>query len=219
MNSTEAAAAPSTSITVGNGSADAAAGAAKPAAAPPYRIRLVRLVKREMKRPGGWKRSLACFDFFLRLLAIAAFVSAAVSMGTDSEMLPFFTKDFQFYADFADFPSLMFFVLADAAAAGYLAFSLLFSIFCIIKPLLTCPRLFLLTFDLLGVALTMAGASAAAAIVYLAHEGNSKANWVAFCMRFQGFCQQSSGAIIASFVGTILLMLMVALSALSLRRH
>ncbi|KAH0453316.1 hypothetical protein IEQ34_017640 [Dendrobium chrysotoxum] len=213
MNSTEATA-PSTSINIGDGKTDTRT----KETVPPYRLLLTKL-RRDIKTPGGWKRGLAVFEFFLRLLAISAFVSAAVSMGTDNEMLPFFTKDYQFYANFADFPSLTFFVVADGIVAGYLVFSIPFSIFCIIKPLFTCPRLFLLTFDVLAVALTMAGASAAAAIVYLAHTGNSKANWIAFCIRFQDFCQQSSGAVIASFVGTVILILMVALSALALRRH
>lgn len=100
MNSTEASA-PSTSINIADGKTETRI----KETVPPYRFLFAKL-RRDMKTPGGWKRGLAVFDFFLRLLAISAFVAAAVSMGTDNEMLQFFTKDYQFYANFADFPSL-----------------------------------------------------------------------------------------------------------------
>ncbi|KAK8957432.1 hypothetical protein KSP39_PZI001582 [Platanthera zijinensis] len=188
---------------------------------PPPRRRFLfsRFFRGDAKTPRGRKRGLAIFDFFLRLFAIAALVAAIASMGTDDETLPFVTFNFQFHANFADFPALLFFVIADAIALGYLVLSIPLSIACIIRPALACPRLFLLTFDLIAFALTVAGSSAAAAIVYLAHTGSSKANWLAFCIRFQDFCQQSSGAVIASLVGAAILLLIVALSALSLRRR
>lgn len=69
------------------------------------------------------------------------------------------------------------------------------------------------------VALTTAAASSAAAIVYLAHTGNDKANWVAICLQFNDFCQRSSGAVVASFVAAVLLMLLVVVSALAVRKH
>jgi len=69
------------------------------------------------------------------------------------------------------------------------------------------------------VALNVAAGSAATSIVDLAHTGNEKTNWVAICLRFDGFCQEISSAVVASFIGTVILMLMVVMSALALRKH
>ena len=69
------------------------------------------------------------------------------------------------------------------------------------------------------VALNIAAGSAAASIVYLAHTRRKKTNWVVVCLRFVGFCQQISGAVVASFIVTVILMLMVVMSALALRKH
>jgi uncharacterized protein (TIGR01569 family) len=68
-------------------------------------------------------------------------------------------------------------------------------------------------------ALTTAAASSAAAIVYLAHTGNAKANWVAICIQFDGFCQRTSGAVVGSFLAVLIFMLLVIMSALAIRRH
>lgn len=191
-----------------------------PPAATPRRFPFAGLFRRDAKSPsGGRKRGLAIIDFFIRLFAIAALTAAAGAMGTAEETLPFVTNAFQFHANFADLPALLFLVIADAIAAGYLVFSIPLAIISIIRPTAVCPRLTLLIFDLVAVALTTAAGSAAAAIVYLAHSGNSKANWVAICNRFQDFCEQTSGAVVASMVGTVLLLLMVIISALLLPRR
>jgi uncharacterized protein (TIGR01569 family) len=68
-------------------------------------------------------------------------------------------------------------------------------------------------------ALTTAAASSAAAIVYLAHTGDAKANWVAICMQFDNFCQRTSGAVVGSFLAVLILMLLVIMSALAIRKH
>lgn len=65
-----------------------------------------------------------------------------------------------------------------------------------------------------------AGASAAASMVYLAHNGNTKLNWFGICRQFNSFCDRISGALIGSFAGVVLLILLVLLSAVALsRRH
>lgn len=68
-------------------------------------------------------------------------------------------------------------------------------------------------------ALTTAAASAAAAIVYLAHNGNPNTNWLAICQQFSDFCQNVSGAVVASFIAAVIFMFLIVLSALALRRH
>lgn len=66
------------------------------------------------------------------------------------------------------------------------------------------------------VALTTSAAGGAASIVYLAHNGNSDANWPAICQQFNDFCQKISGAVVASFLSVVILMALVVLSAFSL---
>lgn len=75
--------------------------------------------------------------------------------------------------------------------------------------------------DNLQVALTLntAAAAAAAAIVYLAHNGNPSANWLAVCQQFGDFCQKVSGAVVAAFVSVVVFMLLVVISGLALRRQ
>lgn len=69
-------------------------------------------------------------------------------------------------------------------------------------------------------ALLTAGASAAAAIVYLAHKGNSRTNWLSICQQFNSFCERISGSLIGSFAGIVLFMVMIFLLGAALsRRH
>jgi uncharacterized protein (TIGR01569 family) len=68
-------------------------------------------------------------------------------------------------------------------------------------------------------ALVTAGASAAAAIVYLAHKGNVKANWFAICQQFDSLCKRISGSLIGSFAAMVVLVLLILLSAIALVRH
>lgn len=65
---------------------------------------------------------------------------------------------------------------------------------------------------------TMAAASSAASIVYLAHNGNTNANWMAICQQFSDFCQQVSLAVVASFGAALNLAFLVVLSMFALKR-
>lgn len=64
-----------------------------------------------------------------------------------------------------------------------------------------------------------AGASAAAAIVYLAHKGNASANWLAICQQYQNFCNRITGSLIGSFGAVFILVLLIPLSGLALSRQ
>ncbi|WOL03504.1 casparian strip membrane protein 1 [Canna indica] len=217
MSTSEPAAA--TVIPVEDSHADAI-GKAPAAAAPPAAARSLPFFFRKTKGAGGgWKRGVALLDFMIRLCGIAATLVAAITMGTTNETLPFFTEFFQFHADFTDLPALLYFVVANGIAAGYLILSLLFSLACMVRPHALGPRLLLFIFDLVMVAFTASAASSAAAIVYLAHNGSDKANWVAICLRFDGFCQRISGAVVASFVAVVFFIVLVIMSGLVMRKH
>ncbi|MBA0577319.1 hypothetical protein Golob_024667 [Gossypium lobatum] len=145
----------------------------------------------------GVKKGFAIGDFVLRLCALGAALGATVAMGNADQVLPFFTQFLQFEAQYDDFDTFRFFVMAMGMVSGYLFISLPFSIIGIIRPFATKPRLFLVIFDSMMAALTIAAGSASASMVYLAHNGNDDVNWLPFCQQFGDFCQSASGAVIA----------------------
>ncbi|CAD6263470.1 unnamed protein product [Miscanthus lutarioriparius] len=168
----------------------------------------------------GVSRAVSIADVFLRFLSIVATIASAISMGTTNETLPFFTQFIQFEAKYSDLPSFTFFVAANAVVCTYLVLSIPLSIVHIIRPRARYSRLILVFFDAAMLALLTAGASAAAAIVYLAHKGNVRANWFAICQQFDSFCERISGSLIGSFAAMVLLIVLIFLSAFALaRRH
>ncbi|XP_062227196.1 casparian strip membrane protein 1-like [Phragmites australis] len=164
-------------------------------------------------------RCVALIDFVLRIAAFGPTLAAAIATGTSDETLSVFTQFFQFRARFDDFPALLFFMVANAIAAGYLVLSLPFSFVIVLRPQATGLRLLLLVCDMIMVALLTAAAAAAAAIVDLAHSGNLRANWVAICMQFHGFCQRTSGAVVASFLAVLVFILLVIMAAFAIRKR
>ncbi|XVE61441.1 hypothetical protein DITRI_Ditri06bG0040400 [Diplodiscus trichospermus] len=177
------------------------------------------LIANPKEKKSGLKKGMGIFDFLLRLAAIIAALAAAATMGTSDETLPFFTQFFQFEASYDDLPTFMFFVIAMALVAGYLVLSLPFSVVTIVRPHAAAPRLLLFIFDIVALTLATAAAAAAAAIVYLAHNGNPNTNWLAICQQFGDFCQKVSGAVVASFVTVVVLMLLILLSGFALKKH
>ena len=67
--------------------------------------------------------------------------------------------------------------------------------------------------------LLTAGASAATSIVYLAHNGNNSANWLAVCQQYNDFCQRASGSLIGSYGGIVVFILVILLAAIALSRQ
>ncbi|KAH8485358.1 hypothetical protein Peur_071009 [Populus x canadensis] len=168
---------------------------------------------------GGFKKGLAIFDFVLRLGAVVTALAAAATMGTSDQTLPFFTQFFQFQASYDDLPTFQFFVIAMAIVSGYLVLSLPFSIVAIVRPHATGPRLLLIILDTVALTLNTAAAAAAVAIVDLAQNGNSSANWLGICQQFDDFCQKASGAVVASFIAAGVLLFLIVISALALRKR
>ncbi|XP_028784909.1 casparian strip membrane protein 1-like [Neltuma alba] len=164
-------------------------------------------------RQAGWRRGMAIMDFILRLGAVAAALGAAAAMGASDQTLPFFTQFFRFEASYDDFTTFRFFVIAMASVAGYLVLSLPFSVVTIVRPQAVGARLLLIILDIVFLTLAVSSGAAAAAIVYLAHNGNPETNWLAVCGQFTDFCQATSGAVVSSFVAVLLLDFLIIMSA------
>ncbi|CAN0857746.1 Casparian strip membrane protein 5 [Linum grandiflorum] len=167
----------------------------------------------------GVKRGVAALDFILRLLGFIGTLGSAIMMATTNETLPFVTQFIRFRAEYNDLPTFTFFVVANGVVSAYLLLSLPLSIFHILRSTAKNSRIILLIFDTAALALLTAGASAAAAIVYLAHRGNTKANWLAICQQFNSFCERISGSLIGSYVGVTVFILLILLSASALSRR
>ncbi|GFQ07936.1 casparian strip membrane protein 5 [Phtheirospermum japonicum] len=168
----------------------------------------------------GVHRGVAVLDFILRLVAIIATLASAIAMGTTNESLPFFTQFIRFRAKYNDLPTFTFFVAANSIVSAYLVLSLALSISHIVRSGAQKSRVVLIFFDTAMLALLSAGASAAAAIVYLAHKGNTRTNWFAICQQFNSFCERISGSLIGSFGGIVVFIILILMSAVTLsRRH
>ncbi|KAF4376713.1 hypothetical protein F8388_025584 [Cannabis sativa] len=147
------------------------------------------------------RRGISMLDFVLRLIGIVGTMASAIAMATTDETLPFATRFVRFKANYDDLPTFTLFVVVNGVVGGYLVVSLSLSILHIV---------------MLG--FLTAGASASAAIVYLAHQGNTTANWFAICQQFNSFCGRISGSLIGSFVGVAVFILIILLSAVALAR-
>ncbi|RLM73591.1 hypothetical protein C2845_PM15G10740 [Panicum miliaceum] len=171
----------------------------------------------------GVGRAASVADVFLRFLAIVGTIASAIAMGTTNETLPFFTQFIQFEAKYSDLPS---FTYVSRRRFTFTA-TATWKPFCSLAPLAASPtikyfyrRFFVAANAVAMLALLTAGASAAAAIVYLAHKGNVRANWFAICQQFDSFCERISGSLIGSFAAMVLLIMLIFLSAFALaRRH
>ena len=67
-------------------------------------------------------------------------------------------------------------------------------------------------------ALVTSAASAAAGVVYLAHNGSDDANWMAVCMQFTDFCQATGMAVVVSFIAAVTFICLTLLSSFALKR-
>ncbi|CAI9752708.1 unnamed protein product [Fraxinus pennsylvanica] len=164
-------------------------------------------------------RGISILDLIMRIVAIIGTLGSAIAMGTTNESLPFFTQFIRFRAEYNDLPAFRYFVVANSIVTAYLILSLALSIFHIVKSGARVTRTVLIIFDMAMLAFLTSGASAAAAIVYLAHKGNTRVNWFAICQQFNSFCERVSGSLVGSFIAILVLMLLILLSAIALSRN
>ncbi|CAN4079395.1 unnamed protein product [Withania somnifera] len=169
-------------------------------------------------KPKG-NRGISFLDFIMRFVAILATLGSAIAMGTSNENLPSFKEFIRYKAEYKDLPTFTFFVVANGIVSVYLAVSLVLSLLHIVMSGARITRVVLILFDTVMMAFLTSGASAAAAIVYLAHKGNARANWIAICQQYNTFCDRASGSLVGSFIGVLVFLLLILLSALALSRN
>ncbi|XP_051120340.1 casparian strip membrane protein 1-like [Andrographis paniculata] len=161
-------------------------------------------------------RGISKLDFVMRIVAAIATLGSAIAVGTSSQMLHFIRR-FR-VQQHHDLPAFSFYVVSNAVTCGYLVLSLALSIFHILKSGAKVTRTVLIVLDMIILSLLTAGASAAAAVVHLAHKGDVQANWFAICQHSNTFCERVSGSLVGSFIGILVLMLLILLSAVAMSR-
>ncbi|KAM7268020.1 hypothetical protein ACFE04_010186 [Oxalis oulophora] len=167
----------------------------------------------------GLNRGVSILDFILRVVALIGTLASAISMATTNETLPFFTQFVRFRAEFDDLPTSTFFVVANGIVSAYLILSMPLSIFNVVRSKAQNSRVILLILDTASLAFLTSAASAAAAIVYLAHKGNTRTNWFAICQQFNSFCERISGSLIGSFGAILIFIFLILLSGVALSRR
>ncbi|KAG6396067.1 hypothetical protein SASPL_142205 [Salvia splendens] len=173
--------------------------------------------------PAPPSRGMSLVDFILRFVAAVSTMGSAIAVATTSRSLPSFDNFNNFIhftsRQYQDFPTFTFFVVSNAMATAYLILSLALSIFHIFKTGAKVTRTVLVILDTTIVCVLTAGASAAAAIAYVAHKGISEANWGGICERYNSLCERVSGALVGSFLGILALMLLIFFNAVALSRN
>ncbi|XP_042020229.1 casparian strip membrane protein 1-like [Salvia splendens] len=174
----------------------------------------------EAPTPAPPSRGMSLVDFILRFVAAVSTMGSAIAVATTSRSLPSFDNFIHFTSrQYQDFPTFTFFVVSNAMATAYLILSLALSIFHIFKTGAKVTRTVLVILDTTIVCVLTAGASAAAAIAYVAHKGSSEANWGGICERYNSLCERVSGALVGSFLGILALMLLIFFNAVALSRN
>ncbi|KAI3779196.1 hypothetical protein L2E82_08783 [Cichorium intybus] len=169
--------------------------------------------------PAGSNKGISVMDFVSRLVGIAGTLGAAIAMGTNEETLPFFTRFVSFSAEYDDFRAFRLFVIVNAIASAYFVLTIPLSIVHIMRSAARGSRILLIISDTVMLALVTAGASAAASIIYLAHNGNNSTNWLPVCQQYGDFCQAASGSLIGSFGAVVVFLLIILLGAIALSRQ
>ncbi|XP_021827220.1 CASP-like protein 1C1 [Prunus avium] len=131
----------------------------------------------------------------LRLMAVAATLSAAIVMVTSHERSNILGLSFE--AKYNHTPAFRYFVIANAIVTAY-GFLVLF------LPSKSQLWRLVVALDLVLTMLLTSGISAALAIGSVGRHGNSYAGWLPICGQVPKYCDQVKGALIASFVGLII---------------
>ncbi|KAK9267628.1 hypothetical protein L1049_010059 [Liquidambar formosana] len=161
----------------------------------------------------------------LRLLAFLATAAATVVMALNKESKTLVVATIgstpvtaTLTAEFQHTPAFVFFVVANAVASFHNLLVLVLD-FCGQKLDYKGLRLLMIPIlDMMVIALLSGGATAAAFMSELGKNGNSHARWNKICDKFNTFCDHGGGALIASFIGLGLLLVIAVMSIITLQK-
>ncbi|XP_062094527.1 CASP-like protein 1B2 [Humulus lupulus] len=161
--------------------------------------------------------------FMLRIACFLAMVSATIVMALNKETKTLVVATIgsnpvtaTLAAKFQYDPAFVFFIVANGLASLHNLLVIALDLF---KHKFNDKGLCLVIipiFDMLLVALAAAGDGAATFMAELGKNGNSHARWNKICDKFGAYCQRGGVALIASFIGLVLLIVITVLSILKL---
>ncbi|KAI3676772.1 hypothetical protein L1987_86385 [Smallanthus sonchifolius] len=151
----------------------------------------------------------------LRVLALFATTAATVVMALNKEKHIFAVATIgnapvkiEITAKFQHIPANVMFVIANGVATLHSLFML--SMLCFVRDKYDFKGLRFLTvaaLDMVTIAVVSGAATAVAFMGEVARNGNSHARWNKVCDNFERYCDQGSGAMLASYIGIFFLML------------
>ncbi|XP_077219231.1 CASP-like protein 1D1 [Tasmannia lanceolata] len=163
-------------------------------------------------------------DFSLRLLLFASTVVGIVVMVTSKQteyiMTPLAPFPIPNPAKFRYSPAFIYLVVALSVTGLYSLLSLTCSAFAISKPSPSTTLLFLFAImDALMAGILASATGAATSIAYVGLRGNSHVGWMKICNVYDKFCRHVGSSIGVSIFASIILVLLVMISAYSLYRR
>ncbi|XP_061367970.1 CASP-like protein 1E2 [Gastrolobium bilobum] len=165
----------------------------------------------------------AC-ELLMRVLALALTLGAAITIGADKQTkvvsiqlldtLP--PLNVPVTAKWHYLSALVYFVVANAIACAYAAFSVLLALTNRGKTKALWTLITVL--DAIMVALLFSGNGAATAVGVIGFRGNSHVQWNKVCNVFGKFCDQLAASLILSLLGSVVFLLLVVVPMLRLHR-
>ncbi|CAL0320197.1 unnamed protein product [Lupinus luteus] len=159
----------------------------------------------------------------LRVIAFLATASATIVMATNKETKNLIVATIgstsikaTITAKFNQSPAFVFFVIANASASLH---NLVMIAVETLGPQYDYKGLrlaMIAILDMLVMGLASSGDGAASFISELGKNGNKDARWNKICDKFENYCSQGGGALIASFIGLILLLIITVMSITNL---
>ncbi|XP_021763823.1 CASP-like protein 1B2 [Chenopodium quinoa] len=161
----------------------------------------------------------------LRLVALLATLAATIVMALNKETKTFVvatigtnTIKATLTARFQDTPANTFFVVANGLATLH-NLLVLAAMFFGKKIDSKGARYVVISFlDIINLAILSAGTNSAVFMAQLARHGNNHAQWNKVCDKFDTFCSRGGGAILASYVGLAIFLIVILISAFKLHQ-
>ncbi|CAN8325397.1 unnamed protein product [Cochlearia groenlandica] len=155
----------------------------------------------------------------LRMFAFTATLAAAIVMATNKETKTFVVATIgtipikaTLTAKFQHTPAFVFFVIANVMVSFHNLLMIVLHFFNRKMEYNGYRLLAVAILDMLNATLVSAAANAAAFMADLGKNGNKHARWNKICDKYGTFCNHGGGALIAAFIGVILMLLVSAVS-------
>ncbi|XP_072975881.1 CASP-like protein 1D1 [Typha angustifolia] len=166
-------------------------------------------------------------DFILRLVLLAASVSALVVLVSSKQtkifatgLPPPYPTSVSQDAKFNYSSALIYLLVALAVTVLYSIITVITSCSLISSPAPSTKTLFyLILFDALMAAIMASATGATGAVAYLGLKGNSHTNWTKICNNYGKFCRQIGSSAAVSLVASIVLLVLVVVTSYSLFRR